>query len=136
MTEPETPDVFISYVPQDRSYADLLKGYLLARDYKVWSDESLNAGDDWADTITRALEDSRVILLLLSPRYLESKAALYEAGIALAKGRDNKGKVIGIVVNGDDAAREPLPLQRYSVLDARKLSERDLLTRLDTLLTN
>jgi hypothetical protein len=93
-------------------------------------------GDDWADTITRALEDSRVILLLLSPRYLESKAALYEAGIALAKGRDNKGKVIGIVVNGDDAARESLPLQRYSVLNARKLSERDLLTRLGTLLTN
>jgi hypothetical protein len=79
------PDVFISYAKEDRSFAELVKGYLLARDRSVWSDEEIRPGEDFQEAIARSLEASRAVILVLSPAFLRSSMNLYEAGIALAK---------------------------------------------------
>jgi hypothetical protein len=132
MTDHKAPDIFISHARQDRSYADLLKGYLLARDHSVWSDEDMAPGEDWADAVTRAVEDSRVVLLLVSPGYVKSQSSLYEAGVALAQMRDKKGKVIPILLG--DIEPSALPLRGAPLLDARRLGQKELLGKLDRML--
>jgi hypothetical protein len=131
-----TPDVFISYAREDRPFANFLKGFLLARDHSVWSDDDIAPGDEWADAITRAVEDSRIVLLLLSPGYVESRSALYEAGMALAKQRDRKGKVIPILLGDVEPAKLPLPLRDTNLLDLRRLGQKELLGKLDHMLTD
>lgn len=39
----------------------------------VWSDNQISAGDDWYPRIQKAMDDSRVAVLLVSPDYLASK---------------------------------------------------------------
>ena len=131
MTRPKAASVSISYAHQDRSNADLLKGYLLARDHRVSSDEDIESGDGWADSVTKALEDSTVVVLLLSPHYLQSESSLYEAGVALGKLRHQSGKVIPIIVGEVNPEDIWPPLRRASMLDARGLGRRELLGKLD-----
>lgn len=42
-------------------------------DYQLWSDKDLYVGDDWCQSIQRALAESDVGLLLISPAFLASK---------------------------------------------------------------
>jgi hypothetical protein len=137
MTGSKSPEIFISFARSDKPYADLLRGYLLARGHDVWTEEDdIQPGEDWAEAITRAVEASRVVLLLLSPGYIASRASLYEAGIALAKQRDKQGKVIPILLGDLDTSRLPLPLRDVQSLDARHLDQKELLRRVDQTLAN
>src|SRR3712207_2943845 len=98
----DKPDVFISYAREDRSYAELVKGYLLARGRSVWSEDEIRPGDDWEEAITRSLEASNAVVLLLSPAFLRSRWNLYEAGLALAKNEHKEGKLVPIMIEDID----------------------------------
>lgn len=128
------PDVFLSYAREDRSYADLLRGYLLARDRSVWSDDELQPGADRDEELTRSLEASGTVILIVSPAFLRSQWCLYEAGVALAKQRKNEGRVIPIVVGAVDLDGLPVSLRRAGLVDARSGDERRLLRDVEALL--
>ncbi len=128
------PDVFISYAKEDRSFAELVKGYLLARDRSVWSDEEIRPGEDFQEAIARSLEASRAVILVLSPAFLRSSINLYEAGIALAKEQHNEGKLIPIVIGDIDLNNLPPRLRRSKLVDARGTDQRNMLQQVDKLL--
>ncbi|HEX2572534.1 MAG TPA: toll/interleukin-1 receptor domain-containing protein [Polyangia bacterium] len=73
----EPPLVFISYSRRDRELCDRLRVHLspflkggLIRD--VWHDGDIQPGREWDTEIRRILEQAQVILLLVSPDFLDS----------------------------------------------------------------
>jgi hypothetical protein len=68
--------VFISYASEDRAYTQALMGHLaiLRRTGTIdmWYDQELKAGDAWDATIRAELKAADIILLLLSPDFLNS----------------------------------------------------------------
>lgn len=134
MNELSKPKIFISHAREDGATAQLLRGYLLARGISVWTDDQIVAGDDWADAVEQALESSEIIVLLLSPAFLNSSICFYEAGLALGKQRDKKGTVLPVLIGDVDPASVPFQLRRIQMLDARRLDGEHLLHKLDEVL--
>lgn len=61
--------VFLSYGRRDtQRLADKLKADLESRGFQVWQDKNqLKAGREWEEEIKRALQNTQVVLALLSP---------------------------------------------------------------------
>src|SRR5438552_8776536 len=83
-----TKRAFISHITEEAGVAAKLKA-ALARDFLqlldvfVSSDgESISAGDDWLQSIERALEQSALMLILCSPASIRRPWINFEAGAA------------------------------------------------------
>lgn len=67
--------IFLSYRKKDRVYANELMKLIHAnpkyQDIAIWYDEFLLPGESFRDNISRALTDSRFVLLLVTPSLLE-----------------------------------------------------------------
>ncbi|MGH9320951.1 MAG: toll/interleukin-1 receptor domain-containing protein, partial [Vicinamibacteria bacterium] len=75
---PSKPDqIFISYAHEDARWRDEFERMLApARErglIGVWSDESIAAGEEWSRNIQKALENTRVGLLLVTDHFLKSE---------------------------------------------------------------
>jgi len=65
--------VFISYAHKNQSWCERIKNYLNPHDdIEVWTDQKLEYGDHWHDTISEKLEQSDVAILLISTDFLNS----------------------------------------------------------------
>jgi serine/threonine protein kinase len=72
------PDrIFISYAHEDAHWREEFERMLAPAGERgligVWSDESITAGEDWSARIHRALESSRIGLLLVTDHFLKSE---------------------------------------------------------------
>ena len=67
--------IFLSYRKKDRRYANELMRLIHknpeCRDVAIWYDEFLTPGESFADSIRKALEDSKLFALLVTPSLLE-----------------------------------------------------------------
>ncbi len=67
---------FISYAHDDVALLRRFRVHLKALEYAFgltfWSDDSIQAGDHWNDTIREAIEQADVFLLLVSPAWIAS----------------------------------------------------------------
>lgn len=84
------PQIFISYAHEDKRWRDYVDGYvgdLSGQDgINVWSDQNIEAGDDWEKNILRALDVSDGVIFLVSAAFLRSRyIASVEVPIAVAK---------------------------------------------------
>ena len=78
------------------------------------------------------MNESDVILLLLSPAMAGSGATVYEAGLALRRAHDDLACVVPILLRDVDPSDLPIgAFRRLPMIDARELDERTLLRRLD-----
>jgi hypothetical protein len=68
--------IFISYAHKDTSYMDelqtFLKPYLRKKTIDIWTDKEIVAGQEWNDLIKAKLNESEIILFLVSPDFLAS----------------------------------------------------------------
>lgn len=71
----EKVNLFISYSHEDRECLERLTQYINEKDcphVKIWHDEAISLGTPWDEKIRQKLDDSQIILLIISPSFLKS----------------------------------------------------------------
>ena len=67
--------IFLSYRKKDRKYANELMRIIHKKpefqDVAIWFDEFLTPGENWGETIDKALSESKLMTLLVTPNLLE-----------------------------------------------------------------
>jgi len=76
-------EIFISYRRADRAWAQLLHGRLRAEGVEAWYDAQVGAGEDWRIVTAKALEDSRIFVLLFSENAAQSSDIAKELAAAV-----------------------------------------------------
>jgi len=97
------PRVFISYAHADRPWQEMLMKQLSPLTDKyggaIWSDNELEAGDDWMTKIVDALSSSPIVVLLISPSFIASKfIKAHEFGVALKAANEKKKTLLWVYV--------------------------------------
>src|SRR6202790_2726117 len=86
-----TPDVFISYASQDGTFANAVVGALEGQGLKCWiAPRDVVPGSLYADGIVRAINEARVVVLILSEHAVASPHVGKEIERASSKRRDRK----------------------------------------------
>lgn len=106
--------IFISYSHNDFEFAENLELRLQKEGFETWMDEErLTAGEDWREEIDIAIKDSFALLLVLTPKALESRYVTYEWSFAWGNGK----KVIPLLLNQVDDDKLHPRLDRRQHLD-------------------
>lgn len=104
------PRVFISYSPRDADRR-WLRGFVRAlnrRGASAWWDElEVPAGESLVDAVEKAMRDSDIILVILSPDALHSANLAFEIGAALGMGK----RLVAVVPKSIDLQDVPIPLR-------------------------
>lgn len=109
------PRIFISYSRQNMRFVDRFAIDLERAGCVPWVDrEGIPPGDEWRSTITRAIEEHDVCLLLLSPEANESEEVRKEIDIA----RSLSKRIIPAIVAGRESDLDP-DYARMQLLDFR-----------------
>lgn len=106
--EPATPpapednriNVFISYAHKDRKFVDKLNVHLATLRRELiyqWEDSEILPGASWSDEIETKLEKAQIILLLISPDFLNSDF-IYNRELPIALKRHKRGEAVVIPI--------------------------------------
>lgn len=120
-------NVFFSYARKDEVLKDELNVHLasLKRDRKInlWHDREIAAGDTWDEAIQQAIDAAQIILLLITPDFLNSDYC-FSAELRIAMDRHEQGtaKVLPIIARPSDW--ETSSFQKLQVLpkDAKPIT--------------
>ena len=110
---PKPVEVFISYSHKDEKLKDRLVEHLslLKRQgyINVWHDRVIKAGQNWSSAIDTALDNSELVLCLVSPSFIGSD---YCYGVEMQRALDNhrtgQTTVIPIILRPVDWTHSPL----------------------------
>jgi hypothetical protein len=96
-------DVVCCYAREDRHFLHALRSHLspLQREESVtlWADIDINAGEDWDREIRRRLDTAHIILLLISPDFINSEYCYgVEMRRALERHERREARVVPIIV--------------------------------------
>ena len=106
--------VFISHTSADKRFVRRLGTRLKTSSFDIWLDEhELVAGDPLPETVGKALEAAKVILVVVSEASVASKWLRYEVNLATERMVKGECRVIPIVI--DDT---PLPAEVRGLLYA------------------
>jgi hypothetical protein len=112
-TSPTTIEIFISYAHEDEALLQTLDQHLAplkrAMGTTVWHDRLIQPGADFEKEIKAVLERSKIILLLVSPAFVNSDYC-YETEMKLALSRHESGsaRAIPIILRPVDWQITPL----------------------------
>jgi hypothetical protein len=116
--EIETKQVFICHDKKDAKLAHQLSEDLTRLGVKVWiSPESINPGESWVDAISRGLEESSHMVVLLTPAAVESKWVKMETNVAISLELDDKIQVIPLDV---EPCKTPPLWNNYQMISFRQ----------------
>jgi hypothetical protein len=110
--------IFISHTAADKPFVRRLAARLEKSSFQVWLDEhDLIAGDPLPQSIGKALQAAKVILVVVSNSSVSSKWLRYELNLATERMIKGECRVIPIVIDGT-----PLPAEVSGLLyaDCRK----------------
>jgi formylglycine-generating enzyme required for sulfatase activity len=65
--------VFISYSKKNKDYARRLADYLLENGFDVWIDDRIDYGENWLDTMFRAVCDCAAFVVIMTPEAQQSR---------------------------------------------------------------
>lgn len=86
-------DVFISYSRDDRAAAKYFAETLVEEGFSVWWDAALHSGESFDQVIERELRSAAAVIVLWSPRSVDSRWVRAEATLA-----DRQGKLVPITI--------------------------------------
>lgn len=113
MDKQSSQRVFLSYVHEDLPWVAKFRESLKAEGVESWSDEdNLTAGKEFGEEIGAALRESRTLVLILSPRSLDSAWVHFELGAALA----DRKQIIPVLTESVERAELPGLLKHLQVL--------------------
>lgn len=78
-------NVFISHSFADTELAKRLADALRKANFQVWDDTQILPGDNWGESLSKALDESNAMVVLLTPNAIRSSNIAYEVGYALGK---------------------------------------------------
>jgi LuxR family glucitol operon transcriptional activator len=114
-----TIEIFYSYSHKDKALRDELEIHLSALKRKGvitgWHDRDIDAGEDWAGEIDEHLTTSSVILLLVSPYFIDSDYC-YEIEMTRALERHEAGEALVIPIILRPTDWRDLPFGRLQCL--------------------
>ena len=102
-------NVFLSYDHEDVALARPLAGALEKAGHTVWYDRHIHGGAQYSRKIEQALDAADAVVVLWSPRSLESAWVRDEA----AEGRD-RGKLVPLSVGG---VKAPMGFRQFQTID-------------------
>ncbi|MCP4549679.1 MAG: TIR domain-containing protein, partial [bacterium] len=115
-------DVFLSYNSKDKSRVRRLAERLKQEGLRVWFDEwTVGPGDIISLKVDEGLEQSRVLLLCISPNALSSGWVALERSTAIHRDPANEGRRFIPLLMVD--CKLPDTLRRYKYVDLRKESD-------------
>lgn len=111
--------IFLSYSSQDREIAESIHAALEAAGHDVFFDrDSLPAGESFNVRILEALDQSDLLIFLLSPSATEAGAyTLTELEFARRRWRNPAGKVLPVVIREFDLHDLPVYLRHLTLLE-------------------
>jgi hypothetical protein len=98
--------VFVSYAHKDAADVYPAIEALNARGFRLWYDEGIEAGADWANAIGQSLEKASVVLAFLSKNFVASENCHREIAFAEKHGIPVVSVSIGDVELPDDLAKK------------------------------
>lgn len=78
--------IFLSYAHQNREQAFSFVYRLQRDEFRVWYDEGIDPGTEWADNIAEKIENSNCFLALISKEYIQSENCRDELSYAHENG--------------------------------------------------
>ena len=127
-SQPTKPiDVFYSYAHEDEKLRDELKKHLanLKRQGVIteWYDRDISAGKEWAEEINKHLETASVILLLISPDFMNSDYSNdVEVKRAMERHEVGEARVIPIILRPVDWEGAPFSKLQGLPTDAKAVT--------------
>ena len=108
-------DIFISYKREDRETAEALANFLARKNYSVWWDTSLRAGESFSDVIEREIDAARKVVVLWSKASVASYWVRAEAARGLQQGK--------LVAASLDACNLPLPFTQIHTVPLSRIPQ-------------
>jgi len=94
--------VFVSYAREDEAQMRKMRAHLRALELdgmlKIWTDEDIFTGDEWAEEIQKQIDRADIILLLMSPDFVNSDF-IHRVELKQALERKVAGKSLVVPVN-------------------------------------
>lgn len=120
--------VFISHTHNDSSLAKEIASALAKKGLDVWNAETeIFPGDNWAEKVSDALKESDAMVVLLTPKSLESRIVQREIEYALGDKSYNKRLIPVLVGSEESISTESIPwiLQRLQMIRLSKPEQTD-----------
>jgi hypothetical protein len=102
--KPERKRVFISYSHKDSKWLEQLRPHLeslqVEQQIEFWDDTKIECGDEWLPAIKKALQETRVAVLLVSKNFLASKfIRSEEVPPLIAAARSEGATLLSVIVS-------------------------------------
>lgn len=130
-------EIFFSYAHEDERLMDIVRRQLAVRErlgqVVKWYDRMIPPGEAWRNKIDIRIEKAGIILLFMSPHFLESRYCYeLEGKVALRRHREGSARVIPIVLRACDwmvtpfgelqaLPRDGMPMSQWPDLDQASL---------------
>lgn len=101
--------VFISRAPENEALARKLGKALKRAGWEVWDDDQILPGDNWAEKVGKALEETQAMIVLLKDTALPSSAVRWEIAYALGSKRLKNRLIPVLVGSGENASTRNFP---------------------------
>ena len=110
--------IFLSYAVADKEYARRLRSLLSKRpNLRVFTTETLSAGEDWESKLRDELSQSDIFVVLLSLNSVDSKWVLHELGAAWALDKP----IISVVTHPGVVSKIPMDLREVQSVEVEYL---------------
>jgi hypothetical protein len=120
-------NVFISHAFTDTKLAERVTSTLREAGFHVWGIDRVLPGDNWAESLYKAIDESDSMLVLLTPNSVHSRHVESEISYALGK-RKYKGRLIPVLAapaESFEAGEIPwvFNLQQFQMISAPNLEK-------------